>query len=55
MAPLVFAETGIGKKMREDLRGGVMTRLKALVDARAYDEVYDENGNSMLRDYPVLI
>ena len=30
--------------MREDLRGGVMTRLKALVDARAYDEVYDENG-----------
>ena len=30
--------------MREDLRAEVMTRLKAQVDARAYDEVYDENG-----------
>lgn len=30
--------------MREDLRAQVMTRLETLVDARAYDEVYDEGG-----------
>ena len=30
--------------MREDLRAQVMSRLETLVDARAYDEVYDEGG-----------
>lgn len=30
--------------MREDLRAEVMTRLETLVDERAYDEIYDENG-----------
>jgi len=30
--------------MREELRAKVMERLETLVDARAYGEIYDENG-----------